>query len=260
MGNVKTAARVPSRAKIAPAAGSLSVEEKEALIAKYGGHIKYMAQRLATRLPEHVCVDDLIGAGMMGFIDAIEKYDPSRDVKFKTYMEIRVKGAMLDELRALDPISRSARQKAHELSKTYNDLVKRFNRLPTDEEMANSLGVDLENFYRLLDETRAINILPIEYADFEGQEENLKVNVTYFINADKSDPLEQLQEKEIQRILAEAIEKLPEKEKLIVSLYYYDQLTMKEIGHVLNISESRVSQIHSKAMLRLRARLDQLGD
>ncbi len=256
MGSPKTALNLPFDEGSFHFGGGLKEEEKEDLIKKYGGVVKYMAHRLAARLPKHVTVDDLISAGMMGFIDALDKFDPSRDVKFRTYMEIRVRGAMMDELRNMDPVPRSTRQKAQEVADAYSQLEKSLKRPPTDEEMAQKLGMNLEEFHKLLDNTKAVNILPLEYVDFERGEEESNLRSAYVPTADNTDPLEQLQRKELEKQLAEAIKKLPEKERLVVSLYYYEQLTMKEIGVLLGVSESRVSQIHSRAMLFLRNALE----
>ncbi len=256
MGIQRTALNLPFEESAFHAGGRLSEKEKEELIIKYGGLVKYMAYRLAARLPEHVTVDDLISAGMIGFIDALEKFDPSRNVKFKTYMEIRVRGAMLDELRTMDPLPRSTRQKAQELAEAYDELEKSLKRPPTDEEMANRLGIKIQEYHKLLDHTKMINVVPIEYADFEHKDQETLPEPSFDVPCDNSTPLEQLQKKELEAQLAMAIEKLPEKEKLVVTLYYYEQLTMKEIGQVLNVSESRVSQIHSKAMLFLRSYLN----
>ncbi|RLB05500.1 MAG: FliA/WhiG family RNA polymerase sigma factor [Deltaproteobacteria bacterium] len=257
MESQRTALNLPFEKTAFHANGKLSEEEKEEFIVKYGGLVKYMAHRLAARLPKHVAVDDLISAGMIGFIDALDKFDPSREVKFRTYMEIRVRGAMLDELRTLDPVPRSTRQKAQELSDTYNELEKTLNRPPTDEEIAEKLGISIDEFYRILDQTKAVSILPLEYADFENVEDEKRFSPPPYVSTDSSNPLEQLEQKELENQLVKAIEHLPDKEKLVISLYYYDQLTMKEIGQILNVSESRVSQIHSRAMLRLRNALNQ---
>ncbi len=256
MGSQKAALNLPFDESSFHFGGELREEEKEKLIKEYGGLVKYMAYRLAARVPKHVTVEDLIGAGMIGFVDALDKFDPTRDVKFRTYMEIRVRGAMLDELRNMDPVSRSTRQKAQQLAETYGELEKTLKRPPTEEEMAQKLGISMEDFHKLLNETKAVNILPLEYADFEQGDDETNFEPTHNLISDGTNPLEQLQKKELETQLAKAIEKLPEKERLVISLYYYDQLTMKEIGRVLDVSESRVSQIHSRAMLYLRNALE----
>ncbi len=258
MGTQKAALNLPFDESTLQVHSRLTGGEKEELITKYGGLVKYMAHRLAARLPEHVTVDDLISAGMIGFIDALDKFDPSKQVRFKTYMEIRVKGAMLDELRAMDPVSRTTRQKAQVLAEAFSELEKSLNRPPTDEEMAEKMGITLEEFHDMLSSTKTINILPLEYADFEYCEKEASCEPAFVAVTNSSDPFELLQKKELVNELAKAIAKLPEKEKLVVSLYYYEQLTMKEIGKVLDVSESRVSQIHSKAMLSLRNALEKL--
>lgn len=259
MGLSKAVVGVPLEDEIGTQDTYLDNEEKAKFINEYGGHIKYIAQRLAMRLPSHVSVDDLVGAGMIGFIDALDKFDPSKEVKFKTYMEIRVKGAMLDELRTMDPVSRTTRRKAQKLAEAYDFLEKTLCRSPSDEELAMHLDLNLDEFYKILDETKSINLVPLEYIDYEDKDKEASLNPYNLADTEEKSPFHQLQKKELIDLLATTLEELPENEKLVITLYYYEQLTMKEIGKVLSLSESRVSQIHSKAMIHLRYRLGQLG-
>tara|TARA_B110000196_G_scaffold54425_1_gene45055 strand:+ start:14 stop:694 length:681 start_codon:yes stop_codon:yes gene_type:complete len=217
--------------------------------------IKYVANRIAMRLPPHIEVDDLISVGVLGLMDAITKYDSSRGAKFKTYAEFRVRGAILDELRSLDWVPRSIRQKASAVEKVVRSLESKLRRLPEDEEVAKEMDMSLDQFYRTLDETKSVPVFSLEdlgIAKESGEQQSLLDCIAGKADAD---PQTQIRLIELKEIIAKAIDTLPEKERLMVSLYYYEELTMKEIGAVLDITESRVSQIHSKAVLHLRTKL-----
>lgn len=232
----------------------LTTEKRNELILTYTPLIKYIAARLASRLPAQVCLDDLISCGIIGLIDAINKFDLSKNVQFKTYAEFRIKGAMLDELRALDWVPRSVRRKTTDLEKTYADLEKKMGRPATDEEVAHAMSIPLDDFYRLLDETKSVTFMDIEFLRQKSTEAN-DPTLADTLALDDRDPFTAINISQIRDLIASAISELPEKEKLTVSLYYQDELTMKEIGEVLGYTESRISQMHSKAMLRLRAKL-----
>ncbi len=234
--------------------GQLDQAKRNELVLTYTPLIKYIAARLASRLPPQVAVDDLISCGIIGLIDAINKFDLSKNVQFKTYAEFRIKGAMLDELRSLDWVPRSIRRKITDLEKAYSDLEKQFGRPAQDEEVAEHMQMDLDTFYKLLDETKSVSFMDIE---FLRQKNNEAANPTLAetFSMDERDPFTALNMTQIREQLAKAISDLPEKEKLTVSLYYQEELTMKEIGEVLGYTESRISQMHSKAMLRLRSKL-----
>lgn len=234
----------------------LTSEERGQLILHYAPLIRYVAARLAMRLPPHISIDDLISSGVMGLIDAIEKFDSSKKNQFKTYAEFRIRGAMLDELRSLDWVPRSLRKKASELEKAYADLEKKLGRPAEDEEMAQALGISLDEFYQLLDQTKNVTFLDIEMIRRRLPETTLEEDLFDLI-ADNGgqDPFVKLNIREVKEILKEAIQGLPEKEKLIVSLYYYEELTMREIGEIMGYTESRISQMHTKAIFRLRAKL-----
>ena len=236
----------------------LDPAKRDELIMTYTPLIKYIATRLVARLPPQVAVDDLISCGIIGLIDAINKFDISKNVQFKTYAEFRIKGAMLDELRALDWVPRSVRRKITDLEKTYGSLEKKLGRPATDEEVAKTLGLELDHFYRLLDETKTVTFLDIEYLRQKATEET-DDPIDLFTRDDR-DPFTALNLTQVREILARAIDELPDKEKLTVALYYQEELTMKEIGEVLGYTESRISQMHSKAMLRLRTKLKKALD
>jgi RNA polymerase sigma factor for flagellar operon FliA len=232
---------------------SIDPSKRDDLILTYAPQIKFIANRLAMRLPPHVELDDLISAGVIGLMDAAEKYDAGRNIQFKTYAEFRIKGAMLDELRAQDWVPRSVRQKASLLEKTYAEIEQNEARPATDEEVAYALNMDMEEFYDLLNRARGISLVSLE----SGEEQDmLSRRILEPLNAGtEENPLAILRKKELKQILGHLIEELPENERIVVSLYYYEELTMKEIGKTLDITESRVSQIHTQAMLRLRGKL-----
>ncbi|ADH86417.1 sigma-70 family RNA polymerase sigma factor [Desulfurivibrio alkaliphilus] len=232
----------------------LDPAKREELILNYTPLIKYIASRLASRLPPQVAVDDLISCGIVGLIDAINKFDPAKNVQFKTYAEFRIKGAMLDELRALDWVPRSIRRKVTELEQVCSELEVKLGRPATDEETATALGIGLEEYHRLLDETKSVSFLDIEYLRRQAPAE-VEGNLAEVFASDDKDPFAALNLGETKALLAKAINELPEKEKLTVALYYHEELTMREIGEVLGYTESRISQMHSKAMLRLRGKL-----
>ena len=233
----------------------ITTENREEVIKRYSPMIKYVANRIAMRLPPHIEVDDLISVGVLGLMDAISKYDSSRGAKFKTYAEFRVRGAILDELRAMDWVPRSIRQKASNVDKVVQTLQAKLSRSPEDEEVAEEMGISLDQFHDTLNETKSIPVFSLEdlgIAKESGEQQSL---LDCLAGKADADPQTQIRLIELKEIIAKAIDALPEKERLMVSLYYYEELTMKEIGAVLEITESRVSQIHSKAVYRLRTKL-----
>jgi len=233
----------------------ITTENREEVIKRYSPMIKYVANRIAMRLPPHIEVDDLISVGVLGLMDAISKYDSSRGAKFKTYAEFRVRGAILDELRAMDWVPRSIRQKASNVDKVVQGLQSKLSRAPEDEEVAKEMGLSLDQFHNTLNETKSVPIFSLEdlgIAKESGEQQSL---LDCLAGKADADPQTQIRLIELKEIIAKAIDALPEKERLMVSLYYYEELTMKEIGAVLEITESRVSQIHSKAVYRLRTKL-----
>ncbi|MGM0681841.1 MAG: sigma-70 family RNA polymerase sigma factor [Thermodesulfobacteriota bacterium] len=234
---------------------STSGFDREEAILKYLPMIKYIAQRLIARLPPQVTIDDLISSGIIGLINALERFDTSKNVKFKTYAEFRIKGAMLDELRSLDWVPRSIRRKITELEKTYSALEKKLGRPAKDEEVAEEMGLSLDKFYKLLDETKSVSFIDLELLQQKKAGPDSFSDLSEDLINTSNDPFSNLALAQIRDLLAQAIEQLPENEKLTVSLYYREQLTMKEIGDVLGYTESRISQMHSKAMYRLRSRL-----
>ena len=227
----------------------------EEAILRYTPLIKYIAYRLAMRLPPHIAVGDLMSAGVMGLIDAFKKYDSSKNVEFKTYAEFRIRGAMIDELRALDWVPRSVRQKTAQVEKAIAKLEKERGRSVDDEEVAGELNLPLEEYYDLMNKLKGISLLDIESlrrAMSKVPEEDL---LEYLQDDEENDPFHLLSVKELKKVLGHAIQELSPKEKTVISLYYYDELTLKEIGEVLDLTESRICQIHTKAILKLRTKL-----
>ena len=233
----------------------INLENLEAVVAEYSPMVKYVANRIALRLPPHIEVEDLISVGVMGLIDAIEKYDPARGAKFKTYAEFRVRGAILDELRSMDWVPRSIRQKASQIDAVIQKLQAKFGRPPEDEEVAKKLGVSLDQFFDTLNETRSMPVLSLDDLNIVKETGGQQSLLDCLAGKVDADPQVQFRLNELKEIIAKTIDTLPEKERLVISLYYYKELTMSEIGVVLNVTESRVSQIHSKTMLRLRTKL-----
>lgn len=230
-----------------------SAQERESLIEEYIPLVKYLAHRISIKLPNHVEIDDLVNSGIIGLIDAIEKFDPSRGIKFKTYAEFRIRGAIFDGLRSLDWVPRSVRKQKKMVEQSYAQLEQKLGRHATDEELSESLGVGLDEFYKILDNLKGVNLgkfVELNNNDTQGGEGESAI--AFIPDRSVEDPYHKFQKHELTEILADAIRNLPDKERYVVSLYYFDELTMKEIGTVLNITESRVSQLHTKSMLRLR--------
>ena len=234
-----------------------SEEQKEKIINDSLPFIKYTAYRLGQRLPPQLSMNDLVSVGIMGLLDALQRYAEGR-VKIKTFVEYRIKGAMLDELRSHDGVSRSLKNKISQIKNAHRKLEKELGRLPDEEEVAKSLNMTLDNYYRTLQ--AASNAVVFSFEDFRGtmKEEN-EIDVTECIpdHAMKT-PLELMEENSAREALAHHINDLPEKEKLILSLYYWEELTMKEIGRVMNLTEGRVCQLHSQALMRLKSRMEVL--
>ncbi len=188
-------------------------------------------------------------------MDAIEKFEPERNVKFKTYAEVRIRGAILDSLRDLDWAPRSLRKKSKDLERMYADLSQKLGRPATDEEVSEAMGENIEDFHELVDQLHGLTIGSFENLSDSEDSENY---INYYPDDGSNDPYMKFESNELTRLLAEAIEELPEKERLVLSLYYFEEFTMKEIGALLGVNESRVSQLHTKATLRLRGKLGKL--
>jgi RNA polymerase sigma factor for flagellar operon FliA len=227
---------------------------RDQLIMDYAPLIRFVAQRIASRLPSNIDIDDLISAGVIGLMDAIEKYDPSRDNKFKTYAEFRIRGAILDELRSQDWVPRSVRDKAKRIERTYAELEQKLGRVVTDVELSDALGVDLEEYHDMVSKVKAVTMLSVDDLTAPYQQER-KSLLDCLESSGTKNPFAQLKSKSVRKILMDHIDDLPEKQKLVLSLYYYEDLNLKEIGKILEVTESRVSQLHTQAVDRLRTKL-----
>jgi len=229
---------------------------KEQIVLEHTPLIRYIVNRIAVRLPSHIDLDDLHNTGVIGLMDAIEKYDPDKNCKFKTYAEFRIKGAILDQLRSLDWVPRSVRQKSRRLERAYGEVEQRLGRSASEEEVADSLGLQIDKFHELLNQVRGISLVNLEEirgSSPDGDRNGSFADIVEDVHSEN--PFASLKLQEMKEIIGDTIATLPEKERLVVSLYYYEDLNMKEIGSILGITESRVCQIHTKAVLRLRSKL-----
>jgi RNA polymerase sigma factor for flagellar operon FliA len=234
---------------------------RDRLILTYAPLVKYVAGRLGSGLPAHVDEGDLVSYGLLGLIGAIERYDPARDVKFETYAMARIKGQIIDELRSMDWVPRSVRARARQIERAIGELEARLGRAPTDEEIANKLGISEDELEESLGEISRSSIAALdELWTVSGSGGGDQVALIDTIEDESApDPQGTLSVTEQREALADAIARLPEREKLVVTLYYYEELTLREIGEVLGVTESRVSQLHTKAILRLKAHIASAG-
>ena len=229
---------------------------RDRLILTYAPLVKYVAGRLGSGLPAHVDEGDLVSYGLLGLIGAIERFDPDRDIKFETYAIARIKGSIIDELRSMDWVPRSVRARARDIERAIGDLESRLTRAPTDEEIAAKLGITEEEFQDSLLEISRSSIAALdELWASPGSSDDAVALIDTIEDPSAAEPQSAMAHTELREALGEAISRLPEREKLVVTLYYYEELTLREIGEVLGVTESRVSQLHTKAILRLKARL-----
>jgi RNA polymerase sigma factor FliA len=228
---------------------------RDRLIITYAPLVKYVAGRLGSGLPAHVEEADLVSYGLLGLMSAIDRYDPERDIKFETYAIARIRGSIIDELRTLDWVPRSVRSRARNIERVIRELEAKLSRAPTDEEIAGRLGITTDELEEsLIDISRSSIAALDELWSTAGEGDQVSL-LEMLEDPDSANPVESLDETEVREALADAISRLPEREKLVVTLYYYEELTLREIGEVLGVTESRVSQLHTKAILRLRSRL-----
>ena len=229
---------------------------RDRLIRTYAPLVKYVAGRLGSGLPAHVDEGDLVSYGLLGLIGAIERFDPNRDIKFETYAIARIKGSIIDELRAMDWVPRSVRSRARDIERAIGELERKLMRAPTDEEISEKLGVTVDDLNESLSEIGRSSIAALDelwtISSTGGDQVAL---IDTIEDTQGPEPQTELAQTELKEALGEAIARLPEREKLVVTLYYYEELTLREIGEVLGVTESRVSQLHTKAILRLKARL-----
>jgi RNA polymerase sigma factor FliA len=231
-------------------------QAREQLITHYLYLVRYAVSRILIQLPPHLDSDDLIGYGLMGLIQSVEKFDPERKVRFETYAMTRIRGAILDELRAMDWMPRSLRRKAKEVEQAIRSLENRTGKPAQEEDLATELGIDLDTLHQVLSDTSYL-VVSLDYllspdSNLKNWEESLPDT------RESSDPTQQADKQALQEALQQALATLPEREQKLVSLYYFEGLTMKEIGRVLNLTEARICQIHAQAIHRLKARMQNL--
>ncbi len=234
---------------------SRSTKIRDQFIRQYMPLVKYVAGKVSTGMPESVEFDALVGYGQFGLLDAISKYDPDKNVKFKTYAVTRIRGAIFDELRELDWVPRSVRQKSREIEDTITELEAKLGRTASDAEIAKAMGMTESEYESVVMKVSGTNILSLNDVWYSNDDSD-NMSIGDNIEAPNSmNPDVIVERKEIKRVIIQAINELPQNEKMVIILYYHEDLTFKEIGQVLNVSESRISQLHSKANLRLRAKL-----
>jgi RNA polymerase sigma factor for flagellar operon FliA len=241
--------------KLDPSA-TITPEQRDRLLLEHLPTVRFVARRIHERLPQHVDIEDLVSAGIVGLIDAFAKFDHAKQVQFKSYAQFRIRGAILDSLRTLDWSPRELRRKGRAIEETIRLLTQQLGRSPSEAEIADGMKMTLGEYQALLGELKGLEIgsLNLERNEDGGDDE-----LSYLPGSDRDEPLFQCLKGELRQRLIDAIETLPEKERMVLTLYYYEELTMKEIGLTLGVVESRVSQIHSAAVVRLRAAMADLG-
>lgn len=230
-----------------------AAEERERLILEHLPQVRLIARRIHERLPESVNLEDLISTGTLGLIAAIDRFDPNHNVKLKTYAEYKIRGAILDSLRGLDWAPRQQRKRSKQIEAAISSAEQRLHRAPTEEEIAQQLGLSVEEYHTWLVDIRGVNLGSLEASSSEEDGRNL---LKYISDDEEQWPSRLLERSELQRLLAGAIEKMPRTERIVISLYYHEELTLREIAKIINLHESRVSQLKSQAILRLRSYLE----
>lgn len=227
----------------------LNREEQEEVIKSYIPLVRRVVHRLAGRMPKDVDLKEMLNSGLIGLVDALEKFDPAKETNFATYAQFRIRGAILDSFRSQDWAPRSLRYKAHRIQEAFNFVEQKLGRPATEEEVATELNIDLEHLRSLLGEVSSVVMMSFEELGFGHGEEKFSSDA---IQSQIVDPVKQLLGAEKIRLIARALDRLPENERLVISLYFYEELNLKEIGEILEVTESRASQVRSRALLRLR--------
>lgn len=242
-------AQLPSVSVVEENKTCLTEAERDKLLVEHLPTVRYIARKVHERLPQHVEMEDLVSAGTMGLIDAFNKFDHSRHVQFNSYAQFRIKGAIVDSLRAMDWGPRELRRKGRAIEEATRTLTHQLGRSPQEQEIAEQMGMKLGEYQRLLGDLKGLEVGSLHVVHSEGGSED---EIAYVAGPEEDSPLHTVMEGEIKQRLVDTIEDLPEKERLVLTLYYYEELSMKEIGQVLGVVESRVSQIRSAAIARLR--------
>ncbi|MDE3167485.1 MAG: FliA/WhiG family RNA polymerase sigma factor [Acidobacteriota bacterium] len=230
---------------------NMTEEERERLILEHLPQVRLIARRIQERLPESISLDDLVSTGVLGLISAIDNFDPTHNVKLKTYAEYKIRGAILDSLRGLDWAPRQKRRKAKQIEAAIASAEQKLQRSPTEEEICRELAIPIDEYHDWLVEIRGLNVASLEFAGPEQGRDLLH----YLPDAGEHLPSTLLERSELERLLAESIDGIPEMERTVLSLYYQEELTLREIAQVVNLHESRISQIKTQAILRLRAQM-----
>ena len=238
-----------------PDTGEAGTEERERLILEHLPQVRLIARRIRDRLPENVSLEDLVSAGIVGLIAAVDQYDPAHNVKLQTYAEYKIRGAILDSLRGLDWAPRQRRKKAKRIEFAISRAEQRLHRIPGEDEIATEMGVDLEEYHRWLVEVQGVNIGSLEYTRKDGEGKRL---LEYLSDDQDQLPSRVLERSQLEQLLSDAILKIPPLERTVLGLYYVKDLTMREIAQVVNLSESRISHLKSQAILRLRANIEKV--
>ena len=231
-----------------------TADERERLILEHLPQVRLIARRIHERLPESVNIDDLVSTGTIGLIAAIDRFDPRHNVKLKTYAEYKIRGAILDSLRGLDWAPRQQRKRSKQIEAAIAAAEQRFHRAPTEQEIADELELSLEEYHEWLVDIRGVNLGSLEATSPDDDSNNL---LKYVSDDEENWPSRLLEKSELQRLLADAIEKIPRTERLVISLYYHEELTLREIAKIVSLHESRVSQLKSQAILRLRSYMEE---
>jgi RNA polymerase sigma factor for flagellar operon FliA len=238
-----------------PEAAEADAEERERLILEHLPQVRLIARRIRDRLPDNVSLDDLVSAGIVGLIAAVDQYDPAHNVKLKTYAEHKIRGAILDSLRGLDWAPRQRRKKAKQIEFAICRAEQRLHRIPDEDEIAAEMGVDLKEYHRWLVEVQGLNIGSLEYTSEDGEGKGL---LEYLSDDQEQLPSRALERSELERLLSAAIRRIPPMERTVLGLYYLEELTLREIAQVVDLHESRISHLKSQAILRLRADIEKV--
>jgi RNA polymerase sigma factor for flagellar operon FliA len=237
-----------------PGSNSLSAEDRERLILDHLPQVRLIARRIHERVPDSVNLDDLVSTGVVGLISAIDRFDPTLNVKLKTYAEYKIRGAILDSLRGLDWAPRQQRKRSKQIEAAISQAEQQLHRTPTEEEIAHQLGLPLVEYHEWLVEIRGLNLGSLESS---APDEDSSRDLLRYISGDEEElPSRLLERSELQRLLAESITRMPDIEKTVLSLYYYEEMTLREISKIVGMHESRISQLKSQAVLRLRAYME----
>lgn len=237
-------------------AGTQSAEEREQLILEHLPQVRLIARRIHDRLPESVSLDDLVSTGIVGLISAIDRFDSSHNVKLKTYAEYKIRGAILDSLRGLDWAPRQQRKRSKQIEAAISRIEQRLHRSPSEDEIAAELNLTMEEYHGWLIDVRGLNLGSLESAAPEDDSNQSRDLLKYISGDEENWPSRLLERSELQRLLAEAITKMPDVEKTVLSLYYHEELTLREISKIVHLHESRISQLKSQAILRLRSYME----